>query len=210
MSHLSPWFYTQSVTSCENKEDTEMRIGYIRVSTVDQNLDRQVESLSKFNIEKWFEEKISGKDMNRPELKKMLDFVREGDEVYVEDWSRLSRSVTDLLSTVNLLAEKKVRLISIKENFDTSTPTGKLMLTLIAAINQFEREVMLERQREGIACAKAKGNYKGRKPKEIESDLLNKVMKELADKQISVTEASKLLGVSRGTMYNIIKRIGNV
>ena len=187
-----------------------MRIGYLRVSTTDQNLDRQKTMLDKYGVEKYFEEKISGKDMNRPELKKLLDFIREGDEVYVEDWSRLSRSVTDLLSTIQFMNDKHVRLISIKENFDTSTPTGKLMLTLIAGINQFEREVMLERQREGIECAKAKGIYKGRKPKEFNIELLNKVMSEIADNKINITEASKLLGVSRGTMYNILKRNGGI
>ena len=117
-----------------------MEVAYVRVSTAEQNEARQVEALEKYNIEKWFIEKVSGKDTKRPKLQAMLDFVREGDEVYVMDFSRLSRSVTDLLSIVELLNEKNVRLVSLKENLDTSTPTGKLMLTVIGAIAEFERQ----------------------------------------------------------------------
>ena len=130
-----------------------MVVAYVRVSTAEQNEARQLEALEKFNIEKWFTEKVSGKDTKRPKLQAMLDFVREGDVVYVMDFSRLSRSVRDLLSIVDLLNEKNVRLVSLKENLDTSTPTGKLMLTMIGAIAEFERQNTLERQREGVAIA---------------------------------------------------------
>ena len=106
-----------------------MIVAYVRVSTVEQNQARQVEDLEKFNIEKWYIEKVSGKDTKREQLQLMLDYVREGDEVYVMDFSRLSRSVQDLLDIVELLNAKKVKLVSLKENLDTSTPTGKLMLT---------------------------------------------------------------------------------
>lgn len=145
-----------------------MNVAYIRVSTAEQNLERQRENLAPYNIERWFEEKVSGKDTHREQLKLMLGFVREGDTVYVNDFSRLSRSVSDLLNLVSALSAKGVRLVSIKETFDTSTPTGKLMITLIGAINEFERQNMLERQREGIAIAKREGKYKGRKPLELE------------------------------------------
>ena len=184
-----------------------MKVAYVRVSTIDQNPERQVEALKKFGIEKWYKEKISGKNMEREEVKLMLDFVREGDEVYVTDFSRLSRSLTDLLNIVELLSQKKVRLVSIKENFDTDTPTGKLMLTLIAAINEFERMNMLERQREGIAIAKKAGKYKGRREKEL--DNFDEVYQSWKNREITAVNAAKLLGVSRYTFYNRIKKHEN-
>ena len=104
------------------------------MSSVTQNEARQIEALEKYDIEKWFIEKVSGKDTNRPRLQEMLNYVREGDSVYVEDFSRMARSTKDLLDIVELLEKKSVQLISLKENLDTSTPTGKLMLTVIAAI----------------------------------------------------------------------------
>ena len=140
-----------------------MRIAYVRVSTVEQNEERQLEGLKKYDIDKWFTEKVSGKNTDRPQLKIMIDYAREGDTIYVWDFSRLSRSVTDLLNIVETLQDKKIHLVSIKENLDTSTPTGKLMLTMIGAINEFERASLLERQKEGIAIAKKEGKYKGRK-----------------------------------------------
>lgn len=117
-----------------------MKIAYVRVSSADQNEARQVEALKKYDIEKWFVEKVSGKDMNRPELQRLLEFAREGDTVYVKDFSRLARSTKDLLELVERFKEKNIHLVSLKENLDTSTATGKLMLTMIAAINEFERE----------------------------------------------------------------------
>ena len=147
-----------------------MRVAYVRVSTVEQNEARQTEALEKHNIEKWFIEKVSGKDMNRPELQNLLDFVREGDTVYVHDFSRLARSTKDLLEIVERLNKKGVHLVSNKENVDSSTPTGKLMLTMIGAIAEFERQNLLDRQQEGIAIAKREGKYKGRKPVEVNTD----------------------------------------
>ena len=145
-----------------------MRIAYVRCSSATQNEARQKEALQKYDIERWYSEKVSGKDIEgRPELKAMLDFAREGDVIYVEDFSRLARSTSDLLSIVKKLKQKKIGLISLKENLDTSTPTGKLMLTMIAAINEFERATILERQKEGIVIAKREGKYAGRKRKEI-------------------------------------------
>ena len=131
-----------------------MKIAYVRVSTVEQNESRQIEALEKYGIEKWFTEKVSAKDTNRPKLKEMLEFAREGDTIYIHDFSRLARSTKDLLEIVETLKAKGIHLVSNKENIDTSTPTGKLMLTMIAAINEFERSNLLERQREGIAIAK--------------------------------------------------------
>ena len=178
----------------------------VRVSTVDQHLERQVKALEVYRIDKWFSEKVSGKNTDRPKLKEMLEFVREGDTVYVMDWSRLSRSTVDLLRIIEGLAHKKVKLVSIKENFDTSTPTGRLMLNLIASINEFERQNLLERQRKGIEIAKNQGKYKGRRPNKYNEELLRAVITGIANKTITVTEASRRLGVTRATVYNILKK----
>jgi DNA invertase Pin-like site-specific DNA recombinase len=181
-----------------------MKVGYVRVSTIEQNAARQLEALKKYNVEKWYSEKVSGKDTKREQLQLMLDFVREGDEIYVEDFSRLSRSVQDLLGIVELLNEKGVKLVSLKENLDTSTPTGKLMLTMIGAIAEFERMNILERQREGIALAKREGKYKGRKEKVL--DNFDEVFKMWKDEEITAVAASKMLGISRATFYNKVQK----
>lgn len=181
-----------------------MRVAYVRVSTAEQNEARQTEALEKFNIEKWYTEKVSGRDTKREQLRRMLDFVREGDEVYVMDFSRLSRSVQDLLSIVDLLGEKKVKLVSLKENLDTGTPTGKLMLTVIGAIAEFERMNILERQREGIAIAKKEGKYKGRRA--IELDNWAEVYSSWKKDEITAVAAARLLGINRGTFYNRVKK----
>ena len=181
-----------------------MRVAYVRVSSADQNEARQVESLKEFNIVKWYGEKVSGKDTKREKLQQMLDFVREGDEVYVMDFSRLSRSVQDLLGIVDLLNEKKVKLVSLKEKIDTSTSTGKMMLTMIGAIAEFERQNILEHQREGIAIAKREGKYKGRK--EIKLENWNEVYSSWKNGEITAVAASKLLGINRGTFYNRVKK----
>ena len=118
---------------------TGQRIAYIRVSAVDQNLESQKELLQKCTINKWFEEKISGKNTHRPQLQAMLGYVREGDTVYVKDLSRLARNTKDLLDIVEYLTNKGVALKSIKENIDTSSNFGKLMITFLAAIYEFER-----------------------------------------------------------------------
>ena len=139
-------------------------IGYARVSTHEQNEARQISAFEEMGTDRIFLDKCSGKDADRPELKKMLEYVREGDRVIVTEYSRLARSTSDLLRIVEELTKKGVQLVSLKESLDTSTPQGKLMLTMFAGLAEFERAVILERQREGIAIAKARGKYKGRKP----------------------------------------------
>ena len=186
-----------------------MNIAYVRVSTIEQNEARQLEGLKKYNIEKWFTEKVSGKDINRPQLKAMIHFTREGDTIYVWDFSRLSRSVKDLLNIVELLQEKKIHLVSIKENLDTSTPTGKLMLTMIGAINEFERTNMLERQREGIAIAKEQGKYKGRKEIKIDDKVFNNLYEQYKSREINKCEFAKKLNISRPTLDKLIKEYSN-
>lgn len=179
-----------------------MRIAYIRVSTVEQNEQRQIEAMEKYHIEKWFTEKVSAKNTNRPKLQELLEFAREGDTIHIHDFSRLARSTKDLLDIVELLNSKGVSLVSNKENIDTSTPTGKLMLTMIGAINEFERTNLLERQREGIAIAKREGKYKGGKHKEI-SNFAEHYARYLA-RELTKSALARELGVSRPTLDKLI------
>ena len=142
-------------------------IVYLRVSTQKQSVEGQkLEIQKKFHsIKKIFEENVSGKNVeDRPVLKEVLDYLREGDTLVVYSYSRLSRSLSDLLKIINLLKEKKVTLISLTENFDSASPQGLLFITVLGSLAQFEREILLERQRAGIEAAKLKGKYKGRQP----------------------------------------------
>lgn len=176
-------------------------IACVRVSTAEQNEARQREALQAYNIDKWFIEKVSGKDTNRPQLISMLDFVREDDVVYIAEFSRLGRSAKDLLDIVENIEDKGANLISIKENFDTKTPAGKLQMTMLAAIAEFERAMILERQREGIAIAKKEGKYKGRKKiKRTDIDIhYDRYMSRKASKTQIATE----LGISRNTLKRL-------
>ena len=182
-----------------------MKVAYIRVSTIEQNESRQLEGLEKYDIEKYYIEKVSGKDTNRPKLQEMLEFVREDDTVYIHEFSRLARSTKDLLDIVEYLNNKGVHLVSNKENLDTSTPTGKLMLTMIGAIAEFERQQMLERQREGIAIAKREGKYKGGQVKKIDDDLFNKYYTEYKERKINKKTLAEKLEISRPTLDKLLK-----
>lgn len=181
-----------------------MKVGYVRVSTIDQNEARQIEGLKKYGIDKWYVEKISGKNTDRPELQKMLSEVSEGDTIYIHDFSRLSRSTKDLLSIVETLNENGIHLVSNKENLDTSTATGKLMLTMIAAINEFERTNLLERQAEGIAIAKANGTYKGGHPKNVDDTLFNDNLNKYNSGVITKSQFAENIGVSRPTLNKLL------
>ena len=183
-----------------------MNVAYIRVSSKDQNLDRQRKILDGYGIEKWYEEKVSGKNTDRPKLKLMLDFVREGDTVYVCSFDRLSRSVLDLLDICDKLGKKNVQLVSVKERIDTSTPNGRLMLTVVGAIAEFERAIIRERQEEGIAIAKAKGVYAGRKPKEVNKELFEEYYRQWRNRRLTMVELAKRLQISRSTAYRLIKK----
>ena len=185
-----------------------MNTAYVRVSTMDQNEARQVEALEKYNIEKWFIEKISGKDTNRPKLQELLDYVREGDTVYIHDFSRLARSTKDLLEIIELLAAKNVNLVSNKENLDTSTATGKLMVTVIAAINTFEREQLLERQKEGILIAKREGKFKGGQVKRIDDAAFNAAYEKYKNRELNKTQFAAALKISRPTLDKLLKDKG--
>lgn len=183
-----------------------MKIGYVRVSTLEQNDERQLEQMKKIGVDRIFREKISGKNIqDRKELKKMLRIVKEGDIIYIHDFSRLARSTKDLLEIVELLKKKGTSLVSLKENIDSNTPTGKLMLTMIAAINEFERLNLLERQREGILIAKRLGKYKGRKPIPYPENW-EEMYQKWEKKEINSTKAREMVGLKKNTFYKLIKK----
>lgn len=178
-----------------------MKIGYVRASTEEQKTIRQEIIMEDLGVEKVYIEKVSGKDMNRPELQSMMSYIREGDVLIVESFSRFARSTRDLLDLVEQLKNKGVQFISQKESIDTETPQGKFMLTVFAAMAELEREQLLQRQKEGIAAAKAAGKYKGRKPVEIDPALLQTVHTQWYKDEITTAHAMKVLGVSRNTFY---------
>lgn len=180
-----------------------MNLAYIRVSTAEQNDARQHENLKQFNIDKWFTEKISAKDTHRPQLQAMLEFAREGDIIYIHDFSRIARSTKDLLAIVEQLNGKGVHLVSSKENIDTSTPTGKLMLTMIGAINEFERTNLLERQREGIALAKQQNKYKGRKAIQVANFSVH--YQRYQRREVNKSQLARELKISRPTLNRLIQ-----
>lgn len=179
-------------------------IAYVRVSTIEQNEARQREALEKFEIDKWFIEKASGKDTNRPKLQEMLEYVREDDTVYVEEFSRLGRSTADLLSIVQRIEDAGAKFVSTKESFDTSTSTGRLQMTMIAAIAEFERAMILERQREGIAVAKREGKYKGRKSVSVPN--IEEYYQRYMRRQGTKTSLAKEMGISRTTLDKLFKQ----
>ena len=182
-----------------------MKVGYVRVSTAEQNPARQMELMKSLGVEKIYQEKRSGKNTDRPQFNEMLSFLRDGDTLYVESFSRLSRSTRDLLSTVATLTERGVNLVSDKESFDTSTPQGKFVLTVFAALSEFERESILERQREGIEIAKAEGKYKGRKPIPA-TDKFFTVAKAWVDGKIALKDAIQESGMSSSTFFRKCKQ----
>lgn len=181
-----------------------MNIAYVRVSTKEQNTARQIEALKQYEIDKMYEEKISGKDTNRPQLQAILEYVREGDTVYVESFSRLARNMLDLLSIIDIFSKKNVGFISLKENIDTTTPAGRLQLNVFGAIYQFERECSKERQREGINICLAEGRAYGR-PKVVINDKFIEAYKQWKTGAITAVDAMKIAGMKKNTWYNRVK-----
>ncbi len=182
-----------------------LKIGYIRVSTVEQNIARQEVIMKKLDVEKIFIGKISGKNMERPMLKEMMGFVRSGDIVVVESISRFARNTRDLLELVDQLVAKGVQFVSMKEKIDTSTPSGKFMLTVFGAVAQLERDYILQRQKEGIAIARANGKYQGRK--KIQNDRFDEIYEKWKNNEITATQAMKLLNYSKTTFYRRVKEM---
>ena len=173
--------------------------GYARVSTEQQNLDRQLDMLTQYGVDYIFNEKMTGTKRDRPELNKLLDRLMAGDTVVVESLSRLGRSTKDLIELVDLFEKKQVHLVSLKEQIDTSTPAGKLLFTLMSAIAQFERDVIAERTREGLKAARARGRVGGR-PRANEQKV-KQAVKLYQTGQYSVREIEELTGVKKSTLY---------
>ena len=180
-----------------------MVYGYARVSTADQNLDRQKDMLEKYGSDKIFCEKMSGAKKNRPELTLMLNSLKENDVVVIESLSRLGRSVKNLAELIELFNNKNVRLVSLKETIDTTSSTGRLLLMVLCSISAFEREVLQERTREGLNAARARGRCGGR-PK-TDANVLNKAIALYNTKQYSIKEIGELTGVSKSALYRAIK-----
>ena len=179
------------------------KVGYIRVSTEGQNLDRQEDSIAPIT-DVLFRDKASGKDTNRPELQKMLGYIREGDVIYVESISRLARSTRDLLRIVDELRGKKVGLVSLKENIDTETPQGRFILQVFAALSELERESIKERQKEGIEAARRRGKHLGR-PRIKPPANFSSVVADWRAGNITAVVARKKLGLAHATFYSMVR-----
>lgn len=187
-----------------------MKIGYIRVSSDDQNLARQEKLMNDYGIQKIFRDVKSGKNTDREGLKDMLAYAREGDTIVIESYSRLARSTSDLLKIVHILQDKGIGLYSSKENLDTSTPQGELMLTFFAGLYQFERQCLLQRQQEGIEIAKKEGKYKGRKPITMNTETFSQVYNVWKNGEITARKAMKQLGgIKPGTFYRMVHEFEN-
>jgi len=181
-----------------------MLVGYVRVSSEDQNLDRQEKLMHQRGIEKVFSEKVSGKNADRKELKALLSFVREGDTIFVESISRLARSTKDLLNILADLSSRKVDFISDKEKIDTTSPQGRFMLTVFSALAELERETLLQRQSEGIAIAKEKGVRFGR-PKLVLPELWDETIKDWRAGRMKAVEAMAVLGMTKPSFYKQVR-----
>lgn len=180
-------------------------VGYIRVSTLAQSTERQLVDVE---LDKVFEEKVSGKNKERPQLQAMLDWVRDGDTVHVHELSRLGRNVKDLTEIVEMLRDKGVTVQFHKEGLmftpDNNNPMNTLMFNLLSAFSQFERELLLERQREGIVIAKAKGKYKGRKPT-VDREAIKE---HLVGEGLSIRNTAEKLGIGISTVQRVKRELG--
>ena len=187
------------------KGNDSLKIGYIRISTTDQNTARQEVLMHELGVEQVFIDRMSGKSMERPELKRMLNFVRMGDTVIVESISRFARNTRDLLELVEQLTIKGVEFVSKKETIDTTTASGKFMLTVFGAVAELEREYILQRQKEGIAIAKSNGRYKGRKP--IQHPEFLAVVAEWQRGNITAVAAMQRLNMKSSTFYRKVREL---
>ena len=180
-----------------------MRFGYERVSTDKQELARQHDALTAYGVDNIFSEKMTGTKAHRPELDKLREQVRAGDTVVIESLSRLGRSTKDLLNLMDEWDKQEVKVVSLKEQIDTKTPTGKLLLTVLSAISQFERDITVQRTNEGLKAARARGR-KGGRPK-ADAKAVEKAIKLYNAKTHSVKEITEITGVSSATLYRAIK-----
>ena len=175
-----------------------MIIGYARVSTQDQNLDRQLDSLNAKGCERIFKEKMTGTTSARPEFEKMMQTLRQGDTLVIDSFSRLSRSTKDLLAIIRQLDTQGVTIVSLKENLDTATATGRMMMTMLSALSQFERDLISERTHDGLKAARARGRMGGR-PKTKDSKI-KQALKLYDSKALSISEIIKTVGISTATL----------
>ena len=182
-----------------------MNIGYIRVSTREQNPLRQEVLMEQLGVERVFVDCTSGKNQDRPQLRQMMEFVREGDKVIVESISRFARNTRDLLELVDRLNRKGAVFVSQKEAIDTASPSGQFMLAVFGAVAQLERDYLLQRQREGIALAKEKGTYRGRAPNPYPG--LPAMVQRWRNGGVTAAQAARLLGMSRATFYRRVKKL---
>ena len=173
--------------------------GYARVSTEQQNLDRQIDALKRYGVEIIYNEKMTGTKRDRPELNKLLERLAPGDTVVIESLSRLGRSTKDLLELMELFDSKGVNVVSLKERIDTTSSTGKLVFTIMSAIAQFERDIIADRTQEGLKAARARGRNGGR-PK-IATDKVKQAVKLYGTGQYSIKEIEGLTGVKKSTLY---------
>lgn len=178
--------------------------GYARVSTEQQCLDRQLDMLEKYGVDMIFNEKMTGTKRSRPELEKLLERLTEGDTVVIESLSRLGRSTKDLIWLMETFNSKGVNLVSLKESIDTTTSTGKLLFTLMSALAQFERDVIADRTREGLASARARGHKGGRPP--ANSEAVKKAMRLYRTGEYTVKEICELTGVRKTTLYKNLRK----
>ena len=180
-----------------------MTYGYARVSTADQNLDRQKDALHKYGIDELFCEKMSGAKKQRPELDNLLKTINPGDTIVIESLSRLGRSVKNLSELMEIFNRDNIRLVSLKETIDTTSSTGRLLFTILSSLAQFERDVLLERTNEGLAAARARGRVGGR-PKTNET-AVKKAVALYKTKQYSLQEVTNMTGISKSTLYRAVK-----
>lgn len=183
-----------------------MKIGYVRCSSTTQNPERQEVLMEQLGVDKVYIDMCSGKNMQRPQLQAMLDFMREGDTIIVESFSRLARSTKDLLEITDIMTAKGVEFISQKETIDTKTPAGRMLLTILASISQFERECIRERQQEGIELKKARGEYKGRVPIKVDDAKFEEQYKAWRAKIITAKKAMSNLGLKPNTFYRRVSK----
>ena len=180
-----------------------MKLGYARCSTLDQNLDWQIDALTEEGCDRIFQEKFTGTRKDRPELLRMMDMLREGDTVIICELTRLSRSVKDLFDLVEQVEKAGANIKSLKEPWlDTTTPQGRLLFTIFSGVSQFERELIRERTMEGLASARARGRMGGRPGKD--KKIVEQALTLYDSKAYSVDEISKTTGISRATLYKYV------
>ena len=180
-----------------------MNIGYARVSTLDQNLDLQIDALKKVNCERIFQEKITGTKLKRPQLQEAIDYARANDILVVWKLDRLGRSLKDLLTIVNDLEKRQIGLKSLHENIDTTTPTGKLIFHIFASLAEFEKDIIRERTNAGLTAARIRGRLGGR-PKMLNKKQIEVLKKLYYDRNTTVVDIAQIFKISKKTLYNYL------